>query len=297
MAEETTIARAAELHGIGLHTGAAVRLELLPAPAGAGVTFVRTDLPDCPKIEASLENLHFRPRRTVLARGGAEVNTTEHLLSALAGSGVRNVEVRLDGPELPGLDGSAQPYLEAILGAGVAPQGLPAPELTVTEPIVLSENGAFLAAVPEPQGGFRVSYTLDYRQFRTDGAAVPPSLEALLTQHLDFLLDPTVYAREIAPARTFVFEDEVRALRAANLGMGANSKNTVVLGREGIVDNELRFRDEFVRHKVLDLLGDLYLLGVVPSCRVVELKSGHALNVKLALKIQGQLHSMRSRDN
>lgn len=283
MDEEQTIAKPARLRGVGLHTGAEIAVELRPADPGAGVYFVRTDIPGQPRVEARPENLVSRPRRSALARGEASVETTEHLLAALFGVGVQNLEVRIDGPELPGLDGSALPFYETVREAGLTPQGRRAREIRVRHPIALTERGASIIAFSRSEG-LRVGYTLDYGGLRgRDGQA---ATACPTTQFLELDLAEETFAREIAPARTFVLEEEIAALRAEGLGMGASFENTLVLGKDGIVGNRLRFADEFVRHKILDLLGDLYLLGARLQGQVLATKSGHGLNVRLARLIQ-----------
>ncbi len=285
MPQQKTLSKPVRLGGVGLHTGAEVRLELVPADPDTGVVFVRTDLAGCPRVEARISNLGFRPRRTALVKGSAEVHTTEHLLAALCASGVQNVEVRLDAPELPGLDGSALPFYGAIQEGGIVPQGVPARQIDVVAPVHAEERGAWIAAFPSDNGSFTICYTLDYSALaQSTGAS--PAMQALATQYLEVTVTEEVFAREIAPARTFVFEEEVHQLRAEGLGRGATPQNTVVLGRDGILENRLRFRDELVRHKVLDLIGDLYLLGSAPRGRFVAAKSGHALNVRIAKMLE-----------
>jgi len=290
MTEQKTLKGAVRLRGVGLHTGGVVELELRPAEPDSGVVFVRTDLlgsnGGSARVEARVERLGSRPRRTALVQGPAEVHTTEHLLAALCAAGVHNVEVRLNAPELPGLDGSALPFYEAIRSVGTDTQGVPPPEVRVSEPVLAQEpgeHGAWIAAIPCPEG-FRISYTLDYSRLAS-AMGVSPAVRALATQYFDVLVTEETFAREIAPARTFVFEHEVRQLRAEGLGKGANTQNTLVLGKDGILENSLRFPDEFVRHKILDMIGDLYLLGAQPLGRFVAAKSGHALNVLVAKQI------------
>jgi len=280
MVEQTTIGTRVDLRGVGLHTGAEVRVSLLPAPVDAGVAFVRTDLPGRPRVAASLRNLVSRPRRTALASGAAEVHTTEHLLAALWGAGVTNLEVLLDGPELPGLDGSAAPFLEAILAAGLVPQGVEARVLAVREPVWVEERGAAVVAWPAERT--TVTYVLDYSAHRP-GAGGPGS--PLPTQIVDLAIDAETFSRQIAPARTFVLEEEALQLKREGLGRGASPQNTLIWTRDGILENQLRFPDEPARHKVLDLLGDLYLAGGQVRGRIVAVRSGHALNARLAARI------------
>ena len=274
MLTQKTLSRSARLEGVGLHTGRAVHLEILPAPIDAGVVFVRTDIAGEPRVEACLENLADLPRRTALSRGAAEVCTVEHLLAVFAVLGVRNAEVRIDGPEVPGMDGSSLPFLEAIREAGIEDQSAPVRALSIDEPVAVASGSASVAAYPsEPAGTFEVSYTLDYDSPLVD------------TQYLRLTIDEDTFAREIAPARTFVLESEVDALRAAGLGKGATTENTLVLGEAGIIDNQLRFEDEFVRHKILDLIGDLFLAGQPVHASVHAIKSGHDLNSELARRL------------
>jgi UDP-3-O-[3-hydroxymyristoyl] N-acetylglucosamine deacetylase/3-hydroxyacyl-[acyl-carrier-protein] dehydratase len=274
VAEQRTLAATVQIRGVGLHSGREVEVEIGPGEPGTGVVFIRSDLPGEPRVDALPENHIPKPRRTALVKGSAEVETPEHLLAALCGAGVHNAAIRLDGPELPGLDGSALPYYEAIRDAGVRGQGLECPEVRVCQPVAVSEGNASLVGMPRDQG-FSIGYTLDYSQL--ERSAGFPS-----TQFLQIEVNEESFAREIAPARTFVFEEEIEQLRAEGLGKGANAKNTLVIGKRGVIDNELRFKDELVRHKILDLIGDLYLTRSRLHGHFVATRSGHALNLKLA---------------
>lgn len=269
MPTQKTLSGTARLKGKGLHTGATVQLELRPADADSGITFVRTDLPGTPSVQACTKYSGKKPRCTSLVDGDAEVQTIEHLMSALFAIGVTNLEVRIDGPELPGVDGSALPFYEACKEAGIEHQDSAALELGVGEPIFVSQGDSSVLARSYPDG-LRVSYTLDY-----DTPLLP-------TQHLCISINEEIYAREIAPARTFVLLEEVKKLQKAGLGKGADPSNTLVLGPDGIIDNSLRFEDEFVRHKILDLLGDLYLANAAIRADITAIKSGHSLNASLA---------------
>jgi UDP-3-O-[3-hydroxymyristoyl] N-acetylglucosamine deacetylase/3-hydroxyacyl-[acyl-carrier-protein] dehydratase len=269
MTLQRTVKGSARVRGVGLHTGAEVQVEVVPAPADSGIVFVRTDLPGSPRVEACLKNLGSRPRRTAIVDGEAEVHTVEHLMATFCAMGIQNAEVRLDGPELPGLDGSALPYYEALQEVGVEDQDRPARVIRLDVPVVVSDDGASVAAFGR-ESGLRIAYTLDY---------VSPLID---TQHLSLEIDEATFAKEIAPARTFVLLEEVEALQAAGLGKGASTANTLVLGPDGILDNELRFDDEFVRHKILDLIGDLYLTTSRISAEIMATRSGHNLNVRLA---------------
>ncbi len=275
MIEQKTVAAPVHLEGFGLHLGEKVHLTMLPAPADSGIAFVRTDLPGSPRIEACLDNLANRPRRTALAKGDAEVHTIEHLMASLWALGIQNLEVQIDSPELPGFDGSALPFFEALAGANVVGQAASARSLRLGTPVAVADRGANIVAIDD--SCLRVSYTLDY------------SSPVLGTQYFSLALDRDSFAQEIAPARTFVLEEEARMLQAAGLGKGANTQNTLVLGNDGrIIENELRFENEFVRHKILDLLGDLYLANCHVNAHVLATKSGHELNVQLARAIARQ---------
>lgn len=266
---QKTLSGIARLNGKGLHTGAEVNLELHPAQADSGIIFVRTDLPGAPRVLAHPKNSGNMPRCTSLVHGEARVQTIEHLMSALFATGITSLEVHVDGPELPGVDGSALPFYEALKETGTEELGSEALEIGVDQPIFFSSGDSSVLAVPKPDG-LRVSYTLDY-----DTPLLP-------TQHLSVCINEEIYAREIAPARTFVLLEEVKKLQKAGLGKGADPSNTLVLGPDGIIDNSLRFEDEFVRHKILDLIGDLYLANAAIRADINAVRSGHSLNTSLA---------------
>ena len=293
--EQKTISSVVRLSGTGLHTGENVDVELRPAEPGTGIRFVRTDLGGEPEIQACLDNLVQRPRRTALASGGAEVHTVEHLLASLFGAGIQNLEVRLNGPELPGLDGSALPFFETIQEAGTDLQGSRAREVHLRQPVAVTDQGSSIIALSRSDG-LSISYTLDYSealqaltsgngqngQNGQSGRDADDRIPYLGTQFLELEITEETFAREIAPARTFVLKEEVELLRSEGLGKGATTDNTLVIGEKGVIDNTLRFDDEFVRHKILDLLGDLFLMSCRLHGKVMATKSGHRLNVQLA---------------
>lgn len=269
---QRTVARPAEITGVGLHTGQKTTVRVKPGEPNSGVVFVRTDVPGYARIPARVKHRTEIARRTALRRGDVMVHTTEHLLSAAVGLQIDNLEVELDGEELPGLDGSARLFVELLQSAGSVEQDAECKEIVVKEPIGLSHNGASLVALP--YDGLRVSYTLDY----------PNDLIPAMHYSLE-LNDGDRYAQEIAPARTFVLRREAEALLAAGLGKGANTENTVVINPDGTVEGETRFADEPVRHKILDILGDLALAGAPIRAHVIAVKSGHELNASLVSKI------------
>lgn len=273
---ERTLRGEAEVAGVGLHTGAHVRLRLAPAAEGQGVVFVRTDLEGKPRVRAHASRLRERERRTALVgEQDAEVHTVEHLLAALQGLGVHNVDVFLDGPECPGLDGSARGYIEAIDRAGIVDQARPRARVVVHRSLVVDAGGGgSLCVFPAPGDGLVVSYSLHY------------DVASIGTQHVSFKVEPETFRREIGGARTFCLEAEAAQLRAAGLGKGASHDNTLVFGEAGPVEGTLRWPDEPARHKTLDLLGDLFLLGADVVGHVSAHRSGHAANLQLVAALE-----------
>jgi len=274
MEKQRTILKQVALHGAGIHTGNKVNITFKPAEVDSGVTFIRTDILGFPRIKADLQSLLSAPkfsRRSSIARSGSEVQTVEHLMAALSGLEVDNIDVEIDNNEVCGLDGSAINFVEAIQKAGIKEQDKERSFLAVKEPIFIEEGDSSITIVPAEE--FRISYTLDYDH---------PMLSA---QFFEVTVNPESFITAIAPARTFCLESEARELQNQGLGLGANYENTLVVGTEGVIKNKLRFKDEFVRHKILDLIGDLYLAGCAIKGHVIALKSGHSLNLKVAQKI------------
>ncbi|HEX5009864.1 MAG TPA: UDP-3-O-acyl-N-acetylglucosamine deacetylase [Planctomycetota bacterium] len=273
---QRTLAAPAELSGAGLHEGRGVTARLLPAPAGTGVVFRRADLPGAPEVRVAPDSLGEAARRTQLVHGSAEVHTVEHLLAALLAAPVDNVLIELDGPELPGLDGSARPWVQVLQRAGAVEQREPRRTLVLSRVVSVAWAGGSLRAEPGP--GLELDYTLDY------------SAHGLPPQRVQARFPGTDFAAELAPARTFVLAAEARELQAAGLGRGATPENTVVL-EPGYrpAHGSLRFPDEPARHKMLDLLGDLALLGADLQARVVAVKSGHRAHHELVRKLAAEL--------
>lgn len=272
MQKQRTIKTPVCLTGVGVHTGSKTRLVFKPAPVDTGVKFVRTDLPGSPEVAALACNVSDIRRGTTIARGGAEVHTVEHVLSAIRGCGLDNVAVELDANEPPVGDGSAFAYVRMIRSAGIEEQDAPRRELVVREPVWVSKDNAAIAVIPAPQ--FRISYTMDFKH---------PTLPA---QFVSFLLDEETFEREIAPGRTFCFYHEIEYLVSQGLIKGGSLENAVVIGDGVIYSKErLRFPDEFARHKVLDIIGDLCLVGRHVRAHVIAMRSGHELNVEIARKL------------
>jgi len=286
---QCTIRDAVEMTGKGLHEGVEVTMRLLPTGANQGVSFVRVDLEGKPKIPANPDTINTRLRRTSVIYDEAEVQTIEHLLSSLAGLGIDNLVIEIDGPEIPGCDGSAKPFVELLQEAGRVYQDAPRKQIHLKEPIFVQDGDLSLYAIPSEQG-LDISYTF---QWWSDHGDLDYSLPAYASQHYSLKLDEESYATEIAPARTFVAEVEATKLQAMGLGRGANYSNTLVVGNEGVIENEFRFPNEFARHKILDLIGDLFILGGQLNCHIVAIKSGHNLNRRMVESIQNQLEQKR----
>ncbi len=264
-----TLAKAASLSGTSLHTGARVSLKIQPAPADSGIKFKRKDLQDEPTVDATIANVKTVERATTIGEGSMRVHTVEHVLSALAALEVDNAVVEMDANEPPIGDGSALAYVEAIRKAGVVPQEAPRLLFHVREPIsVETKSGSLLVILPDDE--FRISCT----------QAGP---EGRFTQFLSTAITPAIYEREIAPARTFVYYEDVKPLMDKNLIKGGSLENAIVVRGESVLSKEpLRFPDEFVRHKILDIIGDLALLGRAIRGHVVAVKPGHGANTDLA---------------
>jgi len=273
MAEfQRTISKTVEIDGVGLHTGQKVKVKFKPADENTGVEFIRVDLAGKPRVKAHMSNLIERPRRTSIGIENVEIHTIEHVMAALVGLGIDNITVELDAEELPGLDGSALPFLEILKKAGAKEQNAIRIYFQPKEPLFMEEGDSSVMILPASD--FRVSYTMSYPH---------PMLKS---QYASFEFDAQIFEKELAPSRTFCLQQEADELTRQGLGKGANYENTVVVGDSEIVNNELRFDDEFVRHKMCDLIGDLYLLGHPLKGHVIGIKSGHPLNIKLLKKIK-----------
>ena len=269
---QRTIKKAVSLSGVGLFTGENTQMALRPADPDTGVVFVRTDLPGKPTIRAVVDNLNRRAHRTSLKQGQAEVEMVEHLMAALAGKQIDNVIVELDSPGVPNTDGSAQPFVELVEKAGVVEQNASRRELELTDTLSVTDGDVALVALPNADG-LSISYTLSYET---------PEIQ---TQSLTFQMNGDSFAKEIAPARTFLPASQVEQFKVRGLGKGASYHNTLIVSEEVVVENELRFPDEFVRHKVLDLIGDLSLLGADLQAQIIAIRSGHAANARLLEKL------------
>jgi UDP-3-O-[3-hydroxymyristoyl] N-acetylglucosamine deacetylase / 3-hydroxyacyl-[acyl-carrier-protein] dehydratase len=269
---QQTIGKTASLSGTSLHTGEKVSLKLHPAPVDHGIKFKRKDLQDEPTIDARIDNLKTVERATTIGEGPMRVHTVEHVLAALSAMGVDNAIVEMDANEPPIGDGSAQPYVDLIKKAGMTVQEEARKFFDVREPMyVESKTGALLVLLPDEK--FRISCT----------QAGPNNR---FTQYLSMEITAAAFEREIAPARTFVFYEDVQPLMEKNLIKGGSLENAIVVRGEAVLSKEpLRFPDEFVRHKILDIIGDLALVGRRIRGHVVAAKPGHAANADLARAI------------
>src|SRR5437870_9966584 len=267
-----TLGKAAGFSGTSLHTGEKVTLKLHPAPVDHGIKFKRKDLQDEPTIDAKIDNLKMVERATTIGEGSVRVHTVEHVLAALWAMGVDNAVVEMDANEPPIGDGSAQAYVDLVRKAGVTAQEEPRKFFHVRETMhVESKTGALLVLLPDDK--FRISCT-----------QAGPNNQ--FTQFLSLEVAPAIFEREIASARTFVYYEDVKPLMANNLIKGGSLENAIVVRGEAVLSKEpLRFSDEFVRHKILDIIGDLALVGRRIRGHVVAVKAGHAINAQLARAI------------
>lgn len=266
---EQTIETPVEFIGVGLHSGAPVKMKLLPAPSGTGVVFRRTDL-DGFEIAATGRNVARVSYATSLMRQSVLISTTEHLLSALVGMGIDNVVVELDNLELPILDGSALPYIEAFHRVGLRAQRRERQYLRVLKGVEVRDGDKFIGVYPGE--GYRVSYQIDF--------PAPIGRQGFVVD-----LASRNYGDEIAPARTFGYKEDESKLRDMGLIRGASEENAIILTRRGVVNGPLRFDDEFVRHKVLDLIGDLALVGHQILGHVKAERAGHAMHTALVSRL------------
>lgn len=273
VSSQHTIAEKISCTGIGLHSGEPVQLTLHPARIDAGVAFVRTDLPHPVEIPARASAVSSTRYATSLGRGDVAVGTVEHLLAAVYSLGVDNLRVEVHGPEVPVMDGSAASFVFLLRAAGLFEQGAERRRLRIRRPIEVGEGDRRIRV--EPARGLRVSYAVDYAH---------PAIGRQSVREL--LLDDGCFERDIARARTFGFLHEVEALWRGGLARGGSLDNTVVMDEERVLnDDGLRWHDEFVRHKILDLIGDLALLGMPLEGHVVADRAGHALHQELVTAV------------
>src|SRR6187455_2371533 len=278
MNTQRTIRRSISCAGIGLHSGNKVTLSLKPAAADSGVRFRRADLGGL-EVAASAEHVGGINYATGLTRDAVRVDTVEHLMAALVSVGVDNVIVELNSPEVPIMDGSAAPFIYLIQEAGVKPQPAPRKYLKIVRPIALSRGDKRIALYPSDH--FKVTYSISFDH------------PLLRHQSRTLRITEESFIEEVAPARTFTFLKDVEMLRQNGLALGGSLDNAIVLGETGVLNNALRFEDEFVRHKILDAIGDLALVGYPVIGHLVAHRAGHALHTEFAAKILEETQSWR----
>jgi len=263
-----------QLQGKGLFSGEDCRIRFVPAAADSGITFVRSDLASPVQIAADVANVTKRARRTSLTNGTASVETVEHVLAAVFGLGIDNLVIEVSAEETPAIEASSRPFVQALQEAGIEHQDAERRVHVIEEAVSVSDGDAMLAALPGPDDCLDILYDLNYQDVPSIGR-----------QLLGFRLGRDDFATEVAPARTFVPEAEAREFQARGIGKHLTAKDIVVMNESGVLDNELRFPDEHVRHKICDLIGDLALLGRPLHGRVVACRSGHDLNHMLVRRL------------
>jgi len=274
MLQQRTITNSIKAMGVGLHSGKKVILELLPAPVDSGINFIRSDLEPNVEIPAIFEHVGDTTLSTTLYKEGSRIATIEHLLSAIAGLGVDNCIIKVNGPEIPIMDGSAGPFVFLIQSAGITQQDKIKKFIKVKKEVRV-ERGDSYAAI-KPFDGFKVSFTIEFDD--------PTINKYASTSSIDF--SSTSFVKEVCRARTFGSTKDLDYLQSQDLALGASVANAIAIGEDGIVNEEgLRFDDEFVKHKMLDAIGDLYLLGHNLIGQFTGYKSGHSLNNELLRKI------------
>jgi len=269
---QRTIGGYISIGGIGLHSGQKVKITLRPAPENSGYIFVNTEQKFPTEIVASFDKVVDTTLATTIGDGNTQIKTIEHLISAFRGMDIDNVIVEVEGDEVPIMDGSAAPFVYLIKKAGVVQQKRFRKFIIVKNPIRFSEDDKYIEILPSDD--FKIEFTIDF----------PHPL--IGKQHFFYNASPENYEREISKARTFGFYNEVEYLKSKGLALGGSLENAVVIGKDGILNEEgLRFKDEFVRHKILDLIGDIALLGYPVIGHIIAYKSGHALNNKLCREL------------
>ena len=281
---QNTLKSPGSISGIALHTGVRATLSILPAPENTGIVFRRVDMPGKPEVKACVENVIDVRRATTIASKttGAFVVLVEHIMAALHAAQIDNAIVEMDGPEPPIGDGSASPYFELIMKAGIQEQNAPAEYWTGTEPIVFEDGGATLALLPADD--LKITFTVEYGASDLD------------TQFYSAIVTPESFRKELSLARTFVIYRELEQVIAAGLAKGGSLDNAIIMHDGAIVCKEgMRYKKELVRHKMMDMVGDLYLVGKRVKAHIVSVKSGHPTHVKLAGMMRQQEEMAKAR--
>ena len=272
MLSQSTVLNTVSCSGIGLHTGIPCNLKIRPAASDGGIVFIRQDLPEKVKIKAHIDNVVDATLATTLGREGVKVSTVEHLMAAFAGLGIDNAQVELDGPEVPIMDGSSEPFNSLLKKAGIQLQEMVKKFVIIKRPVTVTEGDR--QATLLPSNDFKISYTIDFKH------------PLISNQYYLIQISNGNFEREICRARTFGFLKEYEMLKARGLARGGSLENAVVIDDTRVInEGGLRFADEFVRHKILDSIGDLWLLGAQVIGHFIGYKSGHTLNHKLIRKL------------
>jgi len=284
MQPQKTIKRSVSYTGVSLHLGKEVKVTLEPATPDQGIVFIREDLPGSPGIKVAAAKVVSNERGTTIGEGSVKITTVEHILAALSGMGIDNITIKMDEQEFPAGDGSALPWVNLIQQAGIISQDVPKKFFKVREPFWIEEGDRRLVILPSEE--FKITYTVDF----------PQSL--LKAQFAEFVIDEKTFISEIAPSRTFGFIKEVEELKKRGLIQGGSLKNAVVIDDGGVINKEgLRFPNEPVRHKILDLIGDLYLTGRPLKGHIIAVKAGHLFHVKLAQKLEKLMEREREKNH
>jgi UDP-3-O-acyl N-acetylglucosamine deacetylase len=270
---QKTISKEVKYSGIGLHTGVNTILQFCPAPPGTGIRFIRVDTEQQLDIPANIEYLCDDIRSISLENKKYKVRTVEHVLSAIYGLGINNIIIKLTGEEVPAGDGSAKEFVRLLKQADIVTQDNTdkISPIKIHTPIWVSEEDKCIVILPAEK--YKISFTIHFKDIY------------IISQFAEFYILPEIFEQEIAPARTFGFLSEVNSLIRQRLAQGANIENTIIIDNNGVINQKLRFKDEMVRHKILDVIGDLALVGRPLLGHVIGIKSGHRLNIKLARKI------------
>jgi UDP-3-O-acyl N-acetylglucosamine deacetylase len=272
--KQRTLLAPVTIKGVGYWSGLDVNVEFCPAPANTGIVFVRRDLPGSPRIAAIIENRTETPLRTTLRAGNVGIEMIEHIMSALAGMQIDNCEIWVDCPEMPGMDGSSLPFVQGFQAAGIVEQDAVRPQKIISRVIRQGDSRSWIEARPCCSGKMILHYELDY------GSGNP-----IGRQSLEISLSPRFFHINLAPSRTFMMESEAKALKEQGLGQRVTCQDLLVFDGKGPIDNQLRFPDECVRHKMVDMVGDLALAGCDLIGRFIAFRSGHRLNAELVQKI------------
>lgn len=283
---QRTLAQPATVSGYGYWSGHDVQVEFRPARPDTGVVFVRADLGPEVRIPAHIAHRVETPRRTTLRSKTGSVEMVEHILAALAGLCIDNCEVHVTAPEMPGCDGSSLAFVQALDGAGVVEQAVPRQQLMIHDVTRLGDDDSWIEVRPNPQPGLWIKYRLDYGRGNAIGR-----------QSLNLQVTPGAFRKELAASRTFLLQAEAEWLKQQGLGQRATPQDLLVFGEDGPIDNELRFPDECVRHKALDLVGDLALAGCDIHGQIIAHRSGHRLNAEIVrvLLVEGEWVAARRR--